>query len=37
MNLGVFGIEDVGWFSDIVVDGKVGRLVHNLRTIPNQG
>ena len=36
MDLGVFGIEDVGWFGDIVVDGKLGRLVHNLRIIPDQ-
>ena len=37
MDLGVFGIEDVGCFGDVVVDGKLGRLVHNLRTIPDHG
>ena len=37
MDLGVFGIEDVGWFGDVVVDGKFCRLVHNLRTVPDQG
>ena len=37
MDLGVFGIEDVECFGDVVVDGMLGRLVHNLRTIPDQG
>ena len=37
MDLGVFGIEDVGWFGDILVDGKWDRLVHNLPTLPDQG
>ena len=37
MDLGVFAIEDVGFFGDVVVDGKLGQLVHNLRTIPDQG
>ena len=37
MDLGVFGIEDVGWFGDIVVDGRLGRLGRNLLTFPYQG
>ena len=37
MNLGVFGIEDVGWFGDIVVDGRLGRFVRNLPTFPDKG
>ena len=37
MDLGVFGIEDVRWFGDTVVDGKLGQLVHNLPTFPDQG
>ena len=37
MDLGVFGIEDVGWFGDNVVDGKLGWLVRNLPTFPDQG
>ena len=37
MDLGVFGIEDVGWFGDIVVDGRFGRLGHNLPTFSYQG
>ena len=37
MNPGVFGIGNVGCFGDVVVDGKLGRLVHNLRKIPDQG
>ena len=37
MDLGVFGIEDVGWFGDIVVDGRLGRFVRNLLTFPYQG
>ena len=37
MDLGMFGIEDVGCFGDVVVDGKLSRLVHNLWTIPDQG
>ena len=37
MDLGVFGIENVWCFGDVVVNGKLGRLVHNLRKIPNQG
>ena len=37
MDLGVFGIEDVGWFGDMVGDGRFGRLGHNLPTFPYQG
>ena len=37
MDLGVFGIEDVGWFGDTVVDGRLGRFVRNLPTFPDQG
>ena len=37
MDLGVFGIEDVGWFGDIVVDGRLGLFVRNLPTFPYQG
>ena len=37
MDLRVFGIQDVGCFGDFVVDGKLGRLVHNLSTFPDQG
>ena len=32
MDLGVFGIVDVGLFGDMVVDGRFGRLGHNLLT-----
>ena len=37
MNLGVFGIVNVGCFGDVVVDGKLGRLGHILRKIPDEG
>ena len=37
MNPGVFGIANVGCFGDVVVDGKLGRLGHILREIPDQG
>ena len=37
MNLGVFGIATVGCYGDVVVDGKLGRLGHILREIPDQG
>ena len=37
MNLGVFGIGNVWWFGDVVVDGKLGRLVHNLPTFLDRG
>ena len=37
MNPGVFGIGNVGCFGNVVVDGKLGRLGHNLRKIPYQG
>ena len=37
MDLGVFGIVDVGLFGDMVVDGRFGRVGHNLLTFPYQG
>ena len=37
MDFVVFGIEDVGWFDDIVGDGSLGRFVRNLPTFPYQG
>ena len=37
MDLGVFGTVDVGLFGDMVVDGRFGRLGHNLLTFPYQG
>ena len=37
MDLGMFGIVDVGWFGDMVGDGRFGRLGHNLPTFPYQG
>ena len=37
MDIGVFGIGNVGCFGDVVVDGKLGRLGHILQKIPDQG